>query len=261
MKILYFSILLFILSGCNPNSTTLNGYVEAEYKYVAPTSSGILKSLYVEKGGFVKLDDKLFELEDTDLKVAIENAKTQILEAEALLKEDLKSYARAQKLVQNNTVSQSDFEKQEANYLVSKAKLEIAKQNLIATEKKLNDSAPIATGEFYVENTFFMPGEFVPAGKPVVSLFSPKDLKIRFFIPQSDLAKVKSMQKIMISCDGCKEKISGKISYIASKAEYTPPVIYSKDARQKMVFLAEAIPDEESSCLHPGLPVDVEIKD
>lgn len=260
MKRFYFFIMLF-LTSCNPNSINLNGYVEAEYKYIAPTSSGILKYLYVERGGFVKLEDKLFELEDTDLKVAIENAKAQIVEAEALLREDLKSYARAQKLVQNNTVSHSDFEKQEANYFVSKAKLEIAKQNLIATEKKLYDSAPIAQGEFYVENTFFVPGEFVPAGKPVVSLFATKDIKIRFFIPQSDITKVQLQQKIIISCDGCKKKIPGKIIYIASKAEYTPPVIYSKEARQKMVFLAEAIPDEKSVCLHPGLSVDVEIKD
>lgn len=261
MKVFYFAFVLFILTSCDSNAIILNGYVEAEYKYIAPTSSGILKSLYVAKGNQIQENDRLFELDDTDLKVSIENAKTQILEAEALLKEDLKSYLRAQKLILNNTVSQSDFEKQEANFLVSKAKLEIAKQNLVASNKTLIDSAPLSPGEFYVENTFFVPGEFVPAGKAVVSLFSPKDIKIRFFISQSDLPRIKMQQSVSISCDGYKEKISATITYISSQAEYTPPVIYSRDARQKMVFMAEATPNEASLYLHPGMPVDIKIKE
>lgn len=260
MKNFYLSFLFFLLCACGEEKLILNGYVEADYIYVAPTSSANLRSLYVHRGDYIQGENKLFELEDVELKTVIENAKADIFQAEAILKESNRAYLRAQKLMKNNFASLSEFEQREADYKTSKAKLDIALQNLIAAEKKLKDSAPEITGDFYVENTFFVPGEFVSAGKPVVSLLSLKNIKIRFFVPQSILPKIKESEHVMVSCDGCREKIKAKISYISSQAEYTPPVIYSTESRQKIVFMVEARPDEEANGLHPGLPVDVEIE-
>lgn len=253
-------LLSFILTGCQEDKQKLNGYVEAEYAYIAPTTSGILKVLHVKRGDQIKQGDKLFEIEDTDLKTTLEKAKSAILESESLLTEDLKAYSRAQRLLTSNVISKSEFEKKEAEYLVSKARLETAKQSLIAAERKLEDLNPLAQEEAYVENTFFVPGEFVPLGKSVLSTFSYNDVKIRFFIPHRDLPKIKLQQTVYVSCDGCSKEIAAKITYISKKAEYTPPVIYSKDSREKMVFLVEAKPEAKEVCLHPGLPVDIEMR-
>jgi len=55
------------------------------------------------------------------------------------------------------------------------------------------------------------------------------------------------------------QKIDAKITYISKKAEYTPPIIYSKESRDKMVFLVEAKADQNVDFLHTGLPVDVSL--
>ena len=97
-------------------------------------------------------------------------------------------------------------------------------------------------------------------GQPVISTFSYKDIKVRFFISQHDLPTIKLQQIVYISCDGCDKEIPAKITYISKRAEYTPPVIYSKDSREKMLFLVEAQPVDRVIPLHPGLAVDIEVR-
>lgn len=257
----YFYLLLFLLAGCKPSKISLHGYVEGEYQYIASTTSGMLKDIYVHRGDFIKTGANLFALDNVELKAAMENAKAEIRQVEALFDESTKEYQRAEELLRSKTISQSEFDKQESSYNASKAKLDAAKQNLISVEKKLQDSAPCAINDAYVENTFFLSGEFIQAGKPVVSLLPPEKIKIRFFIPQNQLPKINEGQYVTISCDGCPKQIKAKITYIAKRAEYTPPVIYSTDARAKMVFMVEAKPAETQTFLNPGLPVDIDIED
>jgi len=254
-------LLLFLLASCNQNKTSLNGYVEGEYQYITPTTSGTLKNLYVRRGDIVKTGDKLFALDDIELIANIENVKADIRQLEAVFDESTKTYQRAEELLKSKTISQADFDRQNSNYNAAKAKLDAANQSLISAQKKLQDSAPWAINDAYVENTFFLPGEFVQAGKPVISLLPPNEVKIRFFIPQKQLPKMTEGKYVTVSCDGCPKKIKAKIIYIAKQAEYTPPVIYSTQARQKMVFMVEVKPDEPEQCLNPGLPVDIDIED
>jgi HlyD family secretion protein len=64
-----------------------------------------------------------------------------------------------------------------------------------------------------------------------------------------------------VQVDGVKEPFVGKVSYISPKAEYTPPVIYSRETRAKLVFMVELIFDVQAAAdLHPGQPVDVEFR-
>lgn len=61
---------------------------------------------------------------------------------------------------------------------------------------------------------------------------------------------------VFVSADGLAEPIRARIIYIATDAEFTPPVIYSKDTRGKLVFLIEArLP--AGAGFHPGLPIEV----
>lgn len=118
-----------------------------------------------------------------------------------------------------------------------------------------------APADATVEDTFYRPGEFVPAGRPVVSLLPPGNIKLRFFVPEGSLAQFQLGDTVPFSCDGCTAGLSARITYIAPAAEYTPPVIYSEAAREKLVFLVEAKPVATAAfrpaLLHPGQPVDV----
>ena len=110
-------------------------------------------------------------------------------------------------------------------------------------------------------DTFYLPGELVPAGRPVLSLLSPEQIKIIFFIPQSYLSQLKLAQLVTVTCDNCVSPIKAKIDFIAPQAEYTPPVIYSDALRSKLVYRIEAAPNlNEAIKLHPGQPVNVLIQ-
>ena len=110
-----------------------------------------------------------------------------------------------------------------------------------------------------VHDTLYVAGEWVPAGSPVVSLLPPGNIKVRFFIPEPRLSQFKVGQRVRITCDGCAQA-EATISYVATQAEYTPPVIYSQDARAKLVYLAEArLAPEAAANLHPGQPIDISL--
>jgi HlyD family secretion protein len=97
----------------------------------------------------------------------------------------------------------------------------------------------------------------VGAGQPVVSLLPPENLKARFFVPEPRLGAVKIGQPVELRCDGCGAPIAVRVDYVAPRAEYTPPVIYSRENRGKLVFLVEARPAQPHAALRPGLPVEV----
>ena len=140
----------------------------------------------------------------------------------------------------------------------AEAEAAAARESLAQADWRLRQRSVAATVGGTVIDTLFVRGEWVPAGAPVVSLLPPGNVKVRFFVPEPRLGSVKVGQKVAIACDGCAGPIGGTVSFIAPQAEYTPPVIYSKDSRAKLVFLVEARPaSEDAAKLHPGQPVDV----
>lgn len=136
---------------------------------------------------------------------------------------------------------------------VDVAKEQQAQRNWLLGQKTV--LSPIAGR---VEQVYFRPGEWVPAGSSVLSLLGPQALKVRFYIPEPLLAKLPQGQKIKVRCDGCGQPLDATLSYVAREAEFTPPVIYNKDNRVRLVFMAEAKPlPEQAEHLRPGQPVEV----
>lgn len=110
-----------------------------------------------------------------------------------------------------------------------------------------------------VHDTFFVKGEWVPAGKPVVSLLPPGNVKLRFFVPEKRVATLKPGSAVVAHCDGCPAPIPATVSYVSTAPEFTPPVIYSRESRAKLVFRVDATVDPAvARGLNPGQPVDVE---
>ena len=117
-----------------------------------------------------------------------------------------------------------------------------------------------APAKAFVQDTFYSEGEWVAAGNPVVSLLPPGNLKLRFFVPETAVGALKIGQSVRAACDGCSAPVAAKISYISRQAEFTPPVIYSREQRSKLVFLIEARPEPaDAARLKPGQPLDVTV--
>lgn len=134
-----------------------------------------------------------------------------------------------------------------------------AAQAAIAAQRRRGDEiAPLAPAAGLVEQTYFNPGEWVPANTPVVRVLPPGRVRIRFYAPEAAVSALKPGSKVTVTCDGCGAPLIATVRYIAPQAEFTPPVIYSERARSKLVFLVEAYPDAGVDKLRPGLPVEVQ---
>lgn len=103
------------------------------------------------------------------------------------------------------------------------------------------------------------PGEYVLAGAPVVALLPPENIHVRIFVPEAARATLKIGDQLALSCDGCPPDMVGQIDFIATEAEFTPPVIYSLEARQKLVWQVRLTPPTGHRLL-PGQPVQARRK-
>ena len=130
-----------------------------------------------------------------------------------------------------------------------------AKAAVTEATSRQNQLSPHAPSDAVVEDVFFRPGEWAPANQPVVSLLPDAQVKIRFFVGETVLAAYRPGESVRFSCDGCKAQ-TATITFVSPRAEFTPPVLYNRDQRKRLVFLIEARPERPRE-LSPGQPVDV----
>ncbi len=174
-----------------------------------------------------------------DARSAFERDTARVKEADAQLKNALMPLGR------------------EGEREAAEAEMEAAKAALAQAAWRLEQKSVAAPVSGLVQDTFFVIGEWVPAGRPVASLLPPGNVKARFYVPETVLASLQIGRPLEIRCDGC-QPIDAKVSYVSSQAEYTPPVLYSKESRSKLLFLVEArLPNAP---LRPGQPVDGRLK-
>ncbi len=102
------------------------------------------------------------------------------------------------------------------------------------------------------------PGEVASAGQPILSILPDGAVKLRLYLPEAALSRVLPGDLLDLRCDSCPPGMTAAVSYIADGPEFTPPVIYSVESRQKLVYLVEARP-VGGTVLKPGQIVDVDL--
>ncbi len=112
-----------------------------------------------------------------------------------------------------------------------------------------------APADGVIQDVFFRPGEVVAAGQPVLALLPPQNRKIRFFVPETQLANFALGKQVEVACDTCPAGIKARVIYISPQAEFTPPVIFSLDERGKLAFRIDARPEDQKLNLPLGLPI------
>ncbi|MGI8955644.1 MAG: HlyD family secretion protein [Chthoniobacterales bacterium] len=240
-------LLLFslILVGCQkqPNDF-VQGYVEGEYVYVSAPLGGTLQRLLVQRGDEVQAGQLLFTLDETKEKAAHDQAQAALTMAEA-------DFKRQDQLYRSGPAAAQDFDRARSTRDQDREQVAQAQWNLT----QMKQDAPEAGLVF---DTLFREGEWAGAGKPVVSLLPPANIKVRAFVPETEVGSLHVGQEARVRVDGVAEPFIGRISYISLRAEYTPPVIYSRESRSKLVFLVEIhFQPAVAVKLHPGQPVDV----
>jgi HlyD family secretion protein len=213
----------------------------------------------------------------------IDAARAQLAQAQASLRQSEADLVRVQKLVADKFLPPQRLDEARATrdrdharvgeltaqvqltqmparsdeIAAARADLKAASDSLAQAQWRLDQKTQTAPVAGLVNDTLYRPGEWVAAGAPVVSLLPPGNVKVRFYVPEPTLSSLRIGAAVSVRCDGCAAPVAAKITFIAPQAEFTPPVIYSRENRAKLVFLIEARPDAPNAALHPGLPVEV----
>ena len=145
----------------------------------------------------------------------------------------------------------------EEEIAAARAQMEAAAAKLAEAEIRLADRTISARAAGRVERLVRRTGEFAPAGGAVVSLLPPESIHVRIYVPERDLAQLRLGARLAIACDGCARDLAAEITFIAGEAEFTPPVLYAIESRQKLVYLVKAHPT--AAGLKPGQPVEARL--
>ncbi|MGE0425534.1 MAG: HlyD family secretion protein [Reyranellaceae bacterium] len=292
-----------------PADAGWQGWIEADFVFVAADEAGRLEQLSVREGRRVAAGDALFAMEHALQEADLQAAQAQLAEAQARLARieaatqrpeeiavlraseararaalDLSEaeYERAKSLVAQGVATRARLEQAESardrdraalaevqrqiqvaglsgrpeDIEAAKRAVAMAEARVESAQTRLKQRTVTAPVDGLVHEVFYRPGEVVPAGRPVVSLLPSANVKLRFFVPQANLPELAPGKTVRIACDGCAPDLTARISFVASQAEFTPPVIYSRDERAKLVFRVEAIP-AQPEVLRVGQPVSV----
>jgi HlyD family secretion protein len=212
--------------------------------------------------------------------------QAQLAQASANAVNAKEQLSRNTLLYQSNTIAKEQFDNStalekstssrvsELKYALSVAKLSKRVDQIKAQEShikeleavvhqaqwKLNEKALKSRTDSLVFDTLYREGEWVPVGGIVVRLLPPENIKVRFFVPQEIAEQLTINQKITITARADGKKIPAHVTYISTESEYTPPIIYSNETKDKLTYMIEAYPNTpDAPYLHPGQPVEVSL--
>lgn len=247
-KIIFLVMVLFGLIGCSQQEEGVPGYVEADFRYISTNFSGTLQTLAVTRGDAVKSQQLLFTLEPRPESDLYKQAEATFNLADLTLKRRENLWRKGS--VSEEQLDQARSERQRALATLTQMQWSEAQKQMYAPD------------DAFIFDTYFLPGELVLAGQPVVSLLTPKDIYIVFYVTEPELGQLKLGQPIHAACSNCIAKMTAKITYISPKAEYTSPLVYTNRVKPSLVYRIEASPlslkDAES--LHPGQPMEIDLK-
>jgi HlyD family secretion protein len=273
MKRIAIICLALLAAACGERTpSVMQGYGEADYLYLSSQESGVVGELFVREGDTVDAGQQVFRLDPERLSFSAQSAEAQrsaavaavrTAQAEATLAQ--RNYVRGSELAAQGFYPQARLDADRAARDAANARLAQTRREASAASaqtglarERLTDLAGAAPAAGTIEQIFHRPGEVVAAGQPIVALLPPENMKVRFFAPEEMLSLLSVGEQVSVSCDGCGEALTATVSFIAREPQFTPPVIYSLDQREKLVFLVEArfatrVP------IRPGMPVDVRL--
>ncbi len=186
-----------VLAGCsNHRDPGYQGWVEADMIFVSPDEYGRVTKLNVREGDEVKTGQPLYSVDD-DLQQADLNQNL------ATLANAQQSYDRANSLSKTGSGTQ-------ANLDAAVSALRVAEAHVNTSQTRLARRSGFAPVDGTVQQIYFREGETVPPQRPVLSIMPPGNMKIRFYVPESDLPKLAIGDEVRVTCDNCSADLTAK---------------------------------------------------
>jgi HlyD family secretion protein len=215
-----------------------SGSVEAQQYQVASVIAGRVMKVAASEGDVVKQGQTLVVLDQSALKLQVEQAEQGVKAARAAL-----------------TNAKEDGT--DADVTAARARLNQADAAVDLAKIQLGYATVTAPHSGVVVTLTTNAGENAGPGRTLLTLSDPGDLFVRVFVPEMQIGNVKIGQRATVTADSVSEPYPGTVSFVASEAQFTPNNVETKDQRTKLVFEVRVRISDSSGALKAGMPVDV----
>ena len=244
----------------NDGVLVASGTVEVTEVDLGFKLAGRVARLAFEEGAAVTRGDRLAELDGAELRSLMEQTTAAVRNAEAELERASKDFERARQLAREGVFSAQQLDGATRNQVVARSQLDQALAARQAARIRLSDTVLLAPLSGVVLERNAEPGETVAAGRPVYTLADLSNPWIKVYIRETKLGLVKLGQPAEVTVDTFPGKVYiGKVTQIASEAEFTPKNVQTREERVKLVFGVKVSVQNEAGELKPGMPADVKI--
>jgi RND family efflux transporter MFP subunit len=228
----------------------LNGIVEPERKIeIFSRLSAYIKQIVKEEGAYVKKNDVLALLDDTEIKITYQQASIQLEQAKLTYEEAENNFIRSQELVKKDLISEQEYQATEALYKQRKLDYDNRQENFKNLQLQLNWTKIRALSEGYITERLIETGDRVNSNQQVYTIEDFSPLLIRVFVPTSDSIKLKTGMQAEVNTEVLKgSSFNGKVKLINPRI----------DVETGTVKVTVEIFDE-SMKLKPGMFVEVRI--
>lgn len=153
-----------------------------------------------------------------------------------------------------------DLKRMEREIETRRVEIEQARAELGAIEAQLADMVAVSPLNGVVLVKAAEPGDVLPAGSPVVTIGDLEHPWLRAYITERDLGRVRIGAEARVTTDSFPGKVyRGRVSFIASEAEFTPKQIQTPEERVKLVYRIKIEVENPRGELKSNMPADAEI--
>lgn len=285
------SIFVFFLERCShsPELWKGSGTLEAKEILVSSKIGGTVIGVFVQEGDSVQSRQPIAQIETEKLEIQKRQLEAKIVELQlnvenahrssTMAKEQYlniqKKFERVKNLFAEQGATQEQYEDAETALTTARIQYENALNQLnVLKAKKVQLQAQLELIQSQLKDTeivspipgtvlelFVDEGETVRAGSPVANIADISHLWLKVYLTEKELGRIRLGEPALLSIASMPDTaFSGKITWISSKAEFTPKMVQTKEARSDLVYAVRIDVENPQGILKIGMPVDVEIR-
>lgn len=271
--ILIITLLFFFIFNCRDKdkiATFGSGTIEVDEIQIAPLLAGRINTIPFKEGDsflegdiLVTLLGEEIESDVVAITASLEGSRDNVKLAESNFNNAKTELARMQELLKvgSITVQQLDqaknrFTVTQSQYMAAKSQVKQINANLSRLNTRLRETILKAPKSGIVLTKNFEEGEVAMPGSPILSIADLRKVFLKIYVPETDLALVKLGKEAVVTVDGLNKQIPAKVIHIASKAEFTPRNVQTKDARARLVYAVKLEMENVDGILKPGMPAE-----
>jgi membrane fusion protein, multidrug efflux system len=219
---------------------TLNPFEEVS---IGAEIDGIVKSVKADEGTAVSRGMLLATIDDIEYSQGVLSAQAALKQAEASLANAKVEFSRKDALYKEELVTKQQYDDVSTRLALAESDVEKVRAALSIAKQKLAKTRIYAPLSSRVKEKLVSEGDFVKNGTRLFTLIQPNPLKLRFFVSERDVGRMKVGQDVSVKVDAFSDKeFKGKVSI----------VFPSLDEKTRTLSIEALVPDKEGM-LKPGL--------